>query len=231
LKKSNHILKRIKRGGLIAPLFFALVFQACNETAPPQKDSITSLDEELKQVPRPYNTIDWDLDQAQQKLQAGDIILKCGKGHISNLILQVLDEPIPLSHCAILIERNDSLRILHSVSSKVAQKDGVQLGDLPKFLSDLREGTFYALRHKDSSTAQQIGTIGLKSLNNPAPFDDDYNHHDTTELYCSELVRNVLLKANNKEYFGIHKIEHFELISFNEILASDDFEILNKKAN
>jgi len=214
-----------RKGRLWFSLFFVLLLACKSETATPPSEHIQ---EEFREVPNPYQTVDWSLAEAKSKLQPGDILLKCGMGHISNLILKVLEEPIPLSHCAFVAGTKDSLYMIHSISGLVAENDGVQTIAIDGFLNDLRPGTFYALRHKDSTMSLVFANEALGLLNSNIRFDHDYNHRDSSQLYCSEMANHILSKHTGKRYFGLKKIEKLEVLSFNEILSSEDFIILNR---
>lgn len=180
-------------------------------------------------MPNPHGVRDWSQEEAKERLQAGDILLKSGRGQISNIVLQVLNEQIPISHGLIVCEEDEHLFLVHSLSHTVSEKDGVQTTSLQNFFSDIRPGTFYALRHEDPEVQAKIESVALEYLKLGPGFDHEYDHKDSSKLYCSELVNNVLVKASGKQYFGLKQVEKFELLSFNDLLTSDDLIILNKK--
>lgn len=226
LKRDNHFYKKsVRRGNLWFSLFL-LLFISCG---PEQSEVKKESEKVFREVPNPYGVRDWGHKEARANLKAGDILLKSGKGQISNLVLRVLDEEIPISHGLIVCEKDDGLFLVHSLSHTVSEKDGVQTTSLQNFFSDLRPGTFYALRHRDKKVRERIAYEALEYLKIQPGFDHQYDHRDSSQLYCSELVNNVLVKASGKQYFGIKQVEKFELLSFNELLESKDFTILNKQ--
>lgn len=224
LRKSNLIKGFKGKGRLLFSLFFVLFLVSCDQKPEPQASNESS---EYKKIPNPYGVYVWSLNEAEALLQAGDILLKCGKGHISNMVLIILQEEIPISHCAIVLP-GAKRELVHSVSHVVADLDGVQRVSLEKFLSDMREDSFYALRHKDTAVTKKFAEIAAKQLLKPKPFDHAYNMLDTNELYCSEFVDFVFKNSIGKTYFGTKRFEQLDVLSFNPLIHSKDFKILNK---
>ena len=69
------------------------------------------------------------------KIEEGDFILRRGFGFFSDYISKELNSgPIDVTHAGIIIKRNDSLYVVHSLSSDVTDVDGLQLQPLKEFL-------------------------------------------------------------------------------------------------
>lgn len=172
----------------------------------------------------------WDYQKTATKVEPGDIVLKQGHGLISEKIVDVMDEDLPFSHCAIVVADSiNTFSVIHSVSGQIAAEDGVQTIPLQEMYKDVVEGTLFVLRHKSSSEERiQIAERARQKLAQRIRFDHDFNSSDTSQLYCSEMVHQVLKEVYNKEYFQTKTIGLTPVYSFNSILESPDFEILNR---
>jgi hypothetical protein len=163
-------------------------------------------------------------------IQNGDIILKNGYGTLSRAIVEILDEPISISHCGILYYQNDTLWVLHSIAKEYADEDGVQKIAFNLFLNDTKPNSLYIVRFKSNFDGRNAFLEqGLKYLNQKTSFDYDFNNEDDSKLYCSEFVFQSLLKTTNKKLMKERKIQGKTLLTFNSLLDSANFETIIKK--
>lgn len=152
-------------------------------------------------------------------LQSGDIILKRGKGVVSNIIVQLLKEKIPISHCGIISCSKDSTYIIHSIASELSEKDGLQTILLSDFLKDYQENTLFVIRHKsDINNRLQIEQNAQNYLANKIPFDYKFDILNKDEIYCSELVYHVLMDTYGQFFFKKEIIQNNELLMFNSLI-------------
>jgi len=162
-------------------------------------------------------------------IQEGDIILKCGHGQISRLIIKTLDEEIDISHSAILFKDSNEFALLHSVSGTLAETDGVQKVSLKKFLTDVKKGTFFILRPKiDSIKKQLVVNRAISKLEDDIPFDHEFNNADSTEFYCSEFIQFIFEIGAGVSCFEVEKISKKDIYMFNSIFNNPQFEVIYK---
>lgn len=170
----------------------------------------------------------WSLETLKNNVEDGDIILKMGYGPISKIISTQLSEEYSLSHCAIIFKKDTNLYLIHSVSGEIAESDGVQMSSIEDFYRDIKPNSLFVLRHKSKSEIRKnISTKAKYYLDKKTPFDSDFNNNDSCKLYCSELVNIALLRTYNKNYFQTKKIGYTNVYTFNSILKSNDFDIVN----
>ncbi len=79
------------------------------------------------------------------EVRSGDLVVKRGRGHLSNMIVKTLDEEVPLSHCGIVSRTNDSIYIIHSVAKELTGIDGVQIIKYEEFIKRLYSRIFFIL--------------------------------------------------------------------------------------
>ena len=161
--------------------------------------------------------------------QEGDMVLKCGHGQISRLIIKTLDEEIDISHSAILFKDSNEFGLLHSVSGSLEESDGVQNISLKKFLTDVKKGTFFILRPQINSTKTQVVLRkALTKLKQDIPFDHAFNNADSTELYCSEFIQFIFEEGAGISCFETKSISEKNIYMFNSIFNNPNFKVIYK---
>lgn len=132
------------------------------------------------------------------KLQEGDIILRRGFGFFSDYISENLNDggAIDVTHAGILVRRNGSFHVIHSLSSDVTKIDGMQIQPLETFLEYSTPGKIIVTRAKnaDAATGSKVAKLAEAYLGRHIPFDHNGKFDDCTELFCTELVWQILEK-------------------------------------
>ncbi len=127
-------------------------------------------------------------------LRDGDLILEAGNTILSYTIIKLLNEPRPFSHIGMLVYREDSWQVLHTLSGDVSKTDGLRFEPLTDFLSDAHPANLMIVRpiggNPDSLVA---AAIELLSVNKP--FDRYFDLIDSSELYCAEFIYHALRRA------------------------------------
>ncbi|OIQ22571.1 MAG: hypothetical protein BM557_00870 [Flavobacterium sp. MedPE-SWcel] len=130
-------------------------------------------------------------------IREGDFILRKGFGFFSDFISKNLnDSIIDVTHAGIIIKERDSLFVIHSLSSDVSDIDGVQIQSLDTFLSYSAPNKIIITRAKNCDTicGKNIAERAQFYLEKEIPFDHNGNYDDDDELYCTEMIWNILEK-------------------------------------
>ncbi len=131
------------------------------------------------------------------QIQEGDFILRRGFGFFSNYISEELnDSIIDVTHAGIITKRNDSLFVIHSLSSDVTDIDGLQMQPLKTFLkySFPEKIVITRLKNANAETGSKITTLAKTYLKKQIPFDHKGNYDDDSELFCTEMIWKILEK-------------------------------------
>jgi hypothetical protein len=206
-----YILKHIIKYYL---LFVVVVIFSCNDN--PKTEENIRQNETL--VPSVF--IDTSI------LISGDIILKKGKGMISSQIANTLNEPIPFSHCGILIKPDSGNIVIQSVAKEINGKDGVQAAYFSEIIKDIDYPNFYIVRLKNKELRKLLEEGAKEKLLEKAPFDYEFNHHENSKIYCTELVYLILKEKCNLDFFKIKKVQKNEFLLINSLLDNNYFEIV-----
>lgn len=130
-------------------------------------------------------------------LQEGDFILRRGFGFFSDYVAEKLNSgTIDVTHAGILVKKEGSWQVIHSLSSDVSETDGVQIQPLDDFLAYSMPGKLIVTRVK-GCTVQHGNHISAKAssyLEQNIPFDHNGNFDDDSELFCTELIWKILEK-------------------------------------
>ena len=151
-------------------------------------------------------------------LQSGDIILRRSYGLISDIIVMNLNDTLDVSHCGIIIKEPDSsYKVIHALSKKVSNADGVQICGLEQFMADSKTETVRVFRFLSDSQGE-IAAQALRYLKQKTPFDETFDATDSTSLYCSELPVQSIRNA-----FKIDVSSGEKMLKFSVFLQPDFF--------
>lgn len=131
------------------------------------------------------------------KIQEGDFILRRGFGFFSDYISKELnDSLIDVTHAGIITKRNDSLFVIHSLSSDVTNIDGLQMQPLDDFLKYSFPKKIIVTRVKncDEIMGHEISELAQKYLAMHIPFDHQGNFDDDEKFFCTEMIWKILEK-------------------------------------
>lgn len=163
-------------------------------------------------------------------IKEGDFILRKGFGHFSNFIAQNLNHgSFDITHCGIIVKKDNQLYVVHSLSSDVSDIDGVQAQPLETFLSYSIPQKIIVTRTKN--TTDTIGhNIALRAAyycKLQIPFDSSGTIDNTESFYCTELIWHILERdlqlvklpeehEERKKFFyaleNIYSTDYFDII-------------------
>jgi hypothetical protein len=125
-------------------------------------------------------------------IQSGDIVFRRSYGIVSDLIVAKLNDSIALSHCGIAYRDSvGKLFVIHTLSKKLSEVDGMQICSFDDFLQDSRPGTVKVTRFLPD-TSGLIAYWALFYLKNSKPFDESFNMRDTTNFFCTQLPLHII---------------------------------------
>jgi hypothetical protein len=134
-------------------------------------------------------------------LQEGDIILRRGSGMVSDIIARLLNEKYELSHCGIVVELQDELWVVHSVSNSVSEVDGMQVHRLQDFVGQSLPNSVVVSRLHTIQDGTRIAEKAIQYLQREVPFDHHFDLRDTSAFYCSELIWRIILDEYGLDIF------------------------------
>lgn len=135
-------------------------------------------------------------------LRTGDILLRKGYGYFSEKIASADSPPYQVSHCAMLVYRNNTWQVVHALSSSVAPFDGVQYQPLQQFLNESQPGSLLVCRFKTTADSlQNIVRETCRYADEHRPFDHSFDSNDTSSIYCTELFQHSFNKILNRDIF------------------------------
>lgn len=144
----------------------------------------------------------FDLDDSQ--FEEGDIVLRKGRTFVSSLIS--LASPQDVSHCGILVRQDSLWQVIHTISGKISDQDGVRINTLDEFIAAAED---HAIIHcKPAIPVDRTALVRLSRyyLHKNAPFDHSFDLEDSSRLYCSELIRCVYMESGTGDIFSYQTI-------------------------
>ncbi len=125
-------------------------------------------------------------------LRDGDLLLRCGVGASSQAVIEIDKNKGMYTHIGIAISENGTWKVVHAVPGESANGiDLVKVEPVDTFFLTTRatRGAAMRLQHCDSATAHRAAMWARDCARRGVPFDDRYNWHDRSRLYCTELVQ------------------------------------------
>ena len=183
--KTPKVLKRIViillAFGVFLCLFYKIFFWA---------DSL----QEQKSVKK-HEQIARLTPQQMSKLKDGDIILRRGYGFFSDVIAGHLNDSVfDVTHSGILYKDKGEWFVIHSLSSDVSPIDGMQKQSLKTFLKHSYPNKILVVSPKNITPEQRKLVVERAKyyLNLKIPFDHSGVIDEPSEMYCTELLWQIL---------------------------------------
>lgn len=147
-------------------------------------------------------------DDELSRLKHGDVILRRGYGMVSRFIANQLEGSYNLSHCGVIIERDNEFFVVHTVSSNVSEIDGMQVHPIADFVHQSRPNSIVVNRLIDGRASALMAEGALEYLSAAVLFDHNFDINDSTHLYCSEMIwRSLKNKAGIDLFEGLYDEE------------------------
>jgi hypothetical protein len=148
-------------------------------------------------------------DDEMTKIRPGDIILRRGFGFFSDHIATTLNQgTTDVTHAGIIVKRNKTWCVIHSLSSDVTDVDGVQIQTLSDFLQYSAPDKIIITRAKNSSIAfgNTVAARAEDYLKKGIPFDHQGIIDNDSEFFCTELIWKILEK--DLHYYNDLPVDH-----------------------
>lgn len=142
----------------------------------------------------------------------GDILLRRGSSLASAMIAKAFPDARQMSHCGILVRDDGEWKVIHSISGKIDDRDGVRMDPVADFLARAKPGMAFHIRPAFPVDRSRVEQSGLRYLNLGSPFDHDYDLRDSGKLYCSELIRAAYLDAGSEDVFHYIRLGGKDLV-------------------
>jgi len=162
-------------------------------------------------------------------LKEGDIIFREGFGLISDIIASRTEENYKVSHCGILCkDSHNKWIVIHTVSNTLAEIDGMQSDYLDNFVKNSKENSILILRYKNAcdSTNALIKQKSLYYLHKQIAFDDAFTMEDTSEFFCTELIRQLYLDVYDIDIYKLDTETPYDELSFSPFWNKNIFKCI-----
>lgn len=187
---------------LTSMLLFSMLPSACNKVK--KTDPIPAFPENL-----------W---------QEGDIVFRRGGGVVSRIVLIADDEGV-YSHIGIVVKENGKWQVVHAVPGEPDfnnDPDRVKMESIECFFHPDKASRGAVMRvNGDSIQRNHVAQRAKQLFRAHTLFDHSYDHTDSTQMYCTELVEFVYLHEGIDLTEGRISRINVPGVSGNYILPSD----------
>ncbi len=147
-----------------------------------------------------------------QSLEEGDLVLRRGNSLLSGLIAKYFPDAKGMSHVGIIIRKEGSWHVVHSISGRLEKTDGIRIDTLDKFCSEAHEGEYHFISPLFEIDRGILGQRVRHYLAVNTPFDHSFDLEDDNQLYCSELIRSIYLQSGAEDIFHYGEVAGIKLI-------------------
>jgi len=138
-------------------------------------------------MPRGKPVVFHDPDELLKVVKDGDIICRLGDRFWSGLFRDVSEVDRRYSHVGIISINGDRVTVIHAEGTTETGKDFVKEEKLEDFIKIARTIGIYRINNIDGF---QISNLAINYLG--VPFDWQFDMHDDSKLYCTELLYVIL---------------------------------------
>lgn len=199
-------------------IFASIVIYSCSSDQDNQQTTSTKKTAQHLEIPQ----------DVLNSLKGGEVIMRKGGGFLSSQIVEVLDEPVPFSHCGIIMKTDSGLYIIHSLGRDYGDRDGVQPTSIRSFTADAIDSSLCIVRPKvPDSLIPAIQNTCLKYLEEGKGFDYSFDISNNERLHCTEFVHYVYLDAIHKDIYPIQTLETgVKTLLFKDFFNPNYFEVV-----
>lgn len=134
-----------------------------------------------------------------EELKTGDLVLRSGRGMISNWFQRTNLHDKKYSHAGLVLKENDEVYVIHCYQD--SDKPGLVKEELSDFINYKKCSSSAIYRY--SLTVKELKKLELEirnDLNAEIKFDDNFELGGTS-YYCTEWVRKVINSSTNNSSF------------------------------
>jgi len=139
-------------------------------------------------------------------LQAGDIMLRMGRGFSSTYFRNLSISEKRFSHVGIVCKSADSMFIVHALANGQNSHGAVRISSVTQFIKDSRFGAVYRYPFQQS-VRNQIAGFALQAARDSLAFDWQFDLDTPNKVYCTELVFQAVNAAVDSTYLTPHLIK------------------------
>lgn len=159
--------------------------------------------------------------------EIGDVLLRKGNSIISDMIVTAFPEGRGMSHCGILVRQKGRWMVIHTISGRISEYDGIRINTVAEFVSGAHQGKILHVKPVFEIDRDLVSKEAFEHLARKAPFDHSFDLGETESLYCSELIRCAYLEAGAEDPFTYRKIGKRQLIDMASFIEPTRFIQMN----
>ena len=177
-----------------------------------EKDKIDLSSEELNEK--------WNLAQPDIKLlKTGDLILRHGRGFISNAFMSLSFKEKKYSHCGIVHIENGNVYVYHAIGGEENTSNKMRK-DLLKDFCDPQHVHSFGIYRYDLNDAQlkQYDSLATDYYHKGLQFDTKLDLTTDDVMYCSELIYKTLQKiTGDKGYIATSNVNGYKYVAIDNL--------------
>ena len=160
-------------------------------------------------------------DSLCEVIEEGYIMCTLGNNYWSDYFKNFSEIDKRFSHVGIIVKNNEDFYVIHSTGTLKSGMDYVKEDSIKKVIEDVRAIGIFKIQGIESCKISEEAKTYLS-----VPFDWQFDMHDNSKLYCTELLfvilkklmpeielKTVYFSENNKEVIPLEAFSNSEIFS------------------
>jgi hypothetical protein len=166
----------------------------------------------------------WNFAQPDIKLlKSGDLILRHGRGFISNAFMSLSFKEKKYSHCGIVHIENGNVYVYHVIGGEENVNNKMRKDLLKDFCDPRRVHSFGIFRYNlDEKQLNQFDSLSIDYYHKGLQFDTKLDLATDDVMYCSELVYKILQKVTcDKNYIATSSVNGYKYVAIDNLYLNN----------
>ena len=153
-----------------------------------------------------------------ETLQTGDVVVRAGKGFISDVFRKFSAAGLPWSHAGIVVRNGSNVSVFHLMGSTERSSDGIRIDPLDRFCQSSSNTGYAVYRLPGLADKETVIREFLKDLQSKnIRFDDHFNFADDRSMYCTEVIHKTYYHATGTG-ISLSEFKGEKYVSIDDIL-------------
>lgn len=164
----------------------------------------------------------------RELLREGDIVLRRGKGVISESLRHFSLQDPSFSHAGILVREHDEWMVVHAIGGEDNPSDKLRKESLAAFCrSDLNSAMSVVRLELASAQRTRLVQIVEQMLKAGPYFDSDFDLASDDRLYCTEFVyKAVVAAAGDRKFLPLTRLAGREYVACDNLYLNEHARVI-----
>ncbi|MDQ3049490.1 MAG: hypothetical protein M3Q95_01250 [Bacteroidota bacterium] len=159
----------------------------------------------------------------------GDIVMRNGKGIISEMFRKTSKRDQQFSHAGIIEIRNNKVYVVHVIGDPAITGSHLKTETVEAFCNSNNNNGYAIYRYNFFSGKEKAVSGYLTRLKtSPVKFDEDFDLHSDSALYCSELIYKFCLESSGY-HLNLSGTQAHKYVGLDDLYLHEEARLITKQ--